>query len=452
MGSSVRYFLVFNWMIKRHNQLFIGGIMIPIITRENFNYSRTHIHQPNITLQQTVHQIIQQVIERGDDALRELTKQFDHVNIAQFRVPESMIDQATQEISPEHRKIITNAIDNVKRFHQKQVAQSWQLDFPDGSSLGQIVQPIDRVGIYIPGGRAVYPSSVIMNAIPALIAGVLSIAVVSPPQPNGYPHPLILATCGILGLNEIYSVGGAQSIAALAYGTDSISPVYKITGPGNAYVAEAKRQVFGYVGIDSIAGPSEIVILHDNPQVPVEFIVRDLLSQAEHDPDAKTIFITCYPEIAQQVVNRLNDLVPQLPRREIIESSLKQNGTCVLISTIQQGIDLVNLMAPEHLEILVQDESISSKIRNAGAMFIGQWSSEPLGDYYAGPNHILPTNGSAMFSSALGVYDFQKYTSMINYSKNRFMHEGPNVVSFAEMEQLYAHAEAIKVRLLNHDS
>ncbi|MBF0453032.1 MAG: histidinol dehydrogenase, partial [Candidatus Magnetomorum sp.] len=382
-----------------------------------------------------------------DAALIDYTKQFDHVDLVSLRIPEKVISDALQALEIRTRDVFERAIENIRKFHQKQRQQSWKETFDDGSQLGQRFSAIDRVGIYIPGGRAVYPSTLMMNAVPAQIAGVPSIVAISPPGASGLPHPLILATCGLLGLDEIYAVGGAHGIAALAYGTESIQSVYKITGPGNAYVTEAKRQVFGTVGIDSIAGPSEILILHDDLDVPIEYMVRDLISQAEHDPDARCTLITVHPKTAQQVAERLEILVPQLPRHTIIEQSLRENGQIILVDDLNQGIDLVNMIAPEHFELLVKDTQVTSKIRNAGAIFVGQWSSEPLGDYYAGPNHTLPTNGAAKYASPLGVHDFQKHSSYIEYTKDRFMAQGKDIVYFAELEELYAHAAAINVRL-----
>jgi len=421
--------------------------LISIIDPSSFLKTYTRFHKRDRNIQKQVTEIIDTVIEKQDKALIDFTKKFDHVDLKNIRVPKQSISDALQSIDSKTQEIFEHAIENVRKFHQKQLQQSWQDTFEDGTKLGQIFSPIDRVGIYIPGGRAVYPSTLIMNAVPAQIAGVQSIVAISPPGKTGLPHPLILATCNLLGLEEIYSIGGAHGIAALAYGTETIKPVFKITGPGNAYVAEAKRQVFGAVGIDSIAGPSEILILHDDIDIPIEYIVRDLLSQAEHDPDARCTLITVHEETAKKVSKRLDILIPQLPRNEIIEQSIRENGRIIVVENLDQGVDLVNTIAPEHFELLVKDKTIVSKIRNAGAIFVGKWSSEPLGDYYAGPNHTLPTNGAAKYASPLGVHDFQKHSSYIEYSKDRVDSQGNDIVYFAELEELYAHAAAIKVRL-----
>jgi len=421
--------------------------MIRIIESNEYKPDNDNCFAIDSKISLAVQKIIKQVIDEGDKALKALTEKFDKVKLEKIRVLESTIKQSENLINNNDKKVIEKAIDNIRQFHNKQKAITWVDKFNDGSELGQIVSPIDRAGIYIPGGRAIYPSTLLMNAIPAQIAGVKSIAVVSPPLLDGNIHPMILGTCSLLKLYEVYSVGGAQSIAALAFGTESINSVCKITGPGNAYVAEAKRQVFGKVGIDSIAGPSEILILHDDPEVPVEYIVRDMLSQAEHDPDAKSILITTLKDYAHEVKDCLNKIVPEIPRNEIIKQSIMINGMIIVIKDLDEGVKIVNQIAPEHFELCVKDESIASKIRNAGAIFVGKWTPEPVGDYFAGPNHTLPTNSSARYSSALGVYDFQKFTSLIKYSKQRLFDQAKDISHFAEMEELFAHSEAIKIRL-----
>jgi histidinol dehydrogenase len=423
--------------------------MIPIIDKKTFEQTYTRCHSRDRQIQKQVTDIISTVIEKKDRALFDYTKKFDNVELTTFRVPQNTMFSALEELDRDTRSIFENAIKNVQAFHKKQYQKSWTQVLDDGTKLGQRFTAIDRVGIYIPGGRAVYPSTLIMNAVPAKIAGVPSIVTISPPGPTGLPHSLILATCALLELDEVYSVGGAHGIAALAYGTESIAPVYKITGPGNAYVAEAKRQVFGIVGIDSIAGPSEILILHDDTDIPIEFIVRDLISQAEHDPDARCTVITVSEITAKKIAEQLETLIPQLPRKEIIMQSLQNNGHIICVDHLDEGIELVNTIAPEHFELLVKDTSILPKIRNAGAIFVGQWSSEPAGDYYAGPNHTLPTNGAARYAAPLGVQDYQKHSSYIEYTRDRLMAQGKEIVHFAELEELYAHAAAIKVRLEN---
>lgn len=422
--------------------------MIEIIRPEQINdgeFRKTTI-DPELVSQ--VSDIIATVSEKGDEALIDYTYRFDKVQIEAVRVPVDVMQAAEKKISSEIRRIIDSALANIRRFHQQQISRSWEETEENGTVLGEIVRPMDRAGIYIPGGKAFYPSSLIMNAVPAQIAGVPSIAVVSPPGENGYPHELVLGICSLLGIEELHAIGGAQAIAALAYGTQSIAPVCKITGPGNRFVAEAKRQVFGIVGIDSVAGPSEILILHDDPSVPMEFIVRDLLTQAEHDEAARSMLVTTSQETAQAVHNRLKELVPQLPRKEIIQKSLTNNSKIVLVDSIEAGIELVNQIAPEHLELLIQDESRLQEIRNAGAVFLGKWSTETVGDYFAGPNHTIPTGGAARYGSPLSVRDFQKHSSLIKYSKEKLEAEGETIARFAELEELYAHAAAVRERLL----
>jgi len=398
-------------------------------------------------LTQQVSTIISEVMELGDQALLNYTKLFDKVQINSVTVPIEKLGAAEKNILPETRQIIEKAIKNIRCFHQLQASKSWEKNDADGTVLGELVRPLDRVGIYIPGGKAFYPSSLIMNAVPALIAEVPSIMIASPPGEDGYPHYLVLGICSMLGITEVLAVGGAQAIAAMAYGTESIAPVCKITGPGNRFVAEAKRQVFGKVGIDSVAGPSELIILHDDRSVPSEFIVRDLLTQAEHDEDARSLLITSQKQTAVEVQKRINELVSSLPRKEIIKKSLQQKGKIILVDSVDEGIDMVNTIAPEHLEVLISDESKLDRIRNAGAIFIGQWSTETVGDYYAGPNHTIPTGGAARYGSPLSVRDFQKHSSLIRYSKERLSLEGETIARFAELEELHAHAAAVRVRL-----
>ncbi|MGK0289201.1 MAG: histidinol dehydrogenase, partial [bacterium] len=291
-------------------------------------------------LQEQVAEIIHQVTRKGDQALLDYTSKFDRVDLEHLRVPQSAIKAAGENLTPRVREIITSAIENIQDFHKKQVTDSWKVKKDDGTVLGQIVRPIDRVGVYIPGGRAVYPSTLLMNVIPAQIAGVESIVAVSPPMKNGLPNELVLAGCALLGVEEVYAIGGAHSIAALAFGTDTIKPVCKITGPGNQYVAEAKRQVFGTVGIDSVAGPSEILILHDDLTIPVEYLVRDMLSQAEHDAEASSILVTTSQETAEAVKARLEEIVPDLPRRELIQPSLENHGAIIVVDEIDEGIEI----------------------------------------------------------------------------------------------------------------
>ena len=398
----------------------------------------------------TVHEILTNVRKSGDAALGEYTEQFDKVIPDSWLVPESALEEALDNLEDDLFLVLQQAADNIMLFHERQKSDS-QLDFSsDGSVLGWKVTPVDSAGIYIPGGRAAYPSTLLMNAIPAQIAEVPRIAVVSPPGPSGLPHPLVMATAAFMGLEELYAVGGAQSIAALAYGTESIEKVVKITGPGNAYVAEAKRQVYGTVGIDSFAGPSEIMIVCDRQDIPVDYLVRDMLSQAEHDPDAGAFLVTTSEKQAKKVADSLKKLVPKLPRREIIEASFKNRSAIILVENMEEIFEVVNELAPEHLEVLTKEPfNDLYRIRNAGAIFLGPNTPEPVGDYFAGPNHTLPTSGCAKFSSPLGVQDFVKTSSVISYSAERLQSQGEQIIRFAEEEELFSHAAAIQVRLDN---
>ena len=396
----------------------------------------------------TVQEILANVRNNGDVALREYTERFDKVVPESWLVPKSALDEAFEGLDHDLFHILEEASDNIMSFHERQKVDS-QLNFnPDGTVLGWKVSPVDSVGIYIPGGRAVYPSTLLMNVIPAQVAGVPRIVMVSPPGPSGLPDKLVMATAAMMGLEEIYAVGGAQSIGALAYGTESIQQVVKITGPGNTFVAEAKRQVYGTVGIDSFAGPSEIMVVCDREEIPVEFIVRDMLSQAEHDPDAGAILVTTSPKQAEVVAKRLKKLTPTLPRREIIEASFSNRSAIIVVHDLEEIFEAVNEIAPEHLEVLTEQpfEDLH-RIRNAGAIFLGPNTPEPVGDYFAGPNHTLPTSGWAKFSSPLGVQDFIKTSSVISYSEERLRRQGEQIIRFAEEEELFSHAEAIRVRL-----
>ena len=398
----------------------------------------------------TVQEILTKVRKSGDAALREYTEQFDKVIPDSWLVPESALEEALDNLEDDLFLVLQQAADNIMLFHERQKTDS-QLDFSsDGSVLGWKVTPVDSAGIYIPGGRAAYPSTLLMNAIPAQIAEVPRIALVSPPGPSGLPHPLVMATAAFMGLEELYAVGGAQSIAALAYGTESIEKVVKITGPGNAYVAEAKRQVYGNVGIDSLAGPSEIMIVCDRQDIPVDYLVRDMLSQAEHDPDAGAFLVTTSEKQAKKVADRIIKLIPELPRREIIEASFKNRSAIILAKDMEEIFEIVNELAPEHLEVLTKDPfNDLYRIRNAGAIFLGPNTPEPVGDYFAGPNHTLPTSGCAKFSSPLGVQDFVKTSSVISYSAERLQSQGEQIIRFAEEEELFSHAAAIQARLDN---
>ena len=406
--------------------------------------------EENNDVSATVQEILATVQKSGDAALREYTERFDDVIPESWMVQKSVLAEALESLDHDLFHILEEAADNIMFFHERQKTES-QLDFsPDGTVLGWKVTPVDSVGIYIPGGRAAYPSTLLMNVIPAQVAEVPRIALVSPPGPSGLPHPLVMASAALMGLEELYAVGGAQSIGALAFGTESIQKVVKITGPGNAYVAEAKRQVYGTVGIDSFAGPSEIMVVCDRDDIPVEYLVRDMLSQAEHDPDAGAILVTTSTKQAKEVAKRLKELVPTLPRRNIIEASFANRSAIIVAEDLSEIFEVINELAPEHLEVLTkQPFDDLHRIRNAGAIFLGPNTPEPVGDYFAGPNHTLPTSGCAKFSSPLGVQDFVKTSSVISYSDERLQNQGEQIIRFAEEEGLFAHAAAIKVRLEN---
>ena len=399
------------------------------------------------TISAEVAAIISEVRANGDQALFDFTRKFDRVQLERLRVEPGKIREAEEKLPLRMRNVLELAIRNIQEFHSRTGLSSWENTSPDGTRLGVKVTPIPRVGLYIPGGKAAYPSTLLMNVIPARIAGVSSIAVFSPPGPSGLPNSDVMAACSLLGIDEVYSIGGAHSVAAMAYGTESVARVNKICGPGNAYVAEAKRQVFGQVGIDSVAGPSEILILHDDLKIPAEFTARDLLSQAEHDENAMAILVTTSAEYARQVAEIIEKILPDSPRRKIIEASLKNNGVIYICENLDQGLEIVNSIAPEHLELFCTDKTVVDRVNNAGAIFIGKWSSEPIGDYIAGPNHTIPTSGAAMFHSPLSVRDFQKTSSVIEYSEKLFNEHAESAAYFADSEGLPAHAAALRCRL-----
>ena len=399
----------------------------------------------------TVDNILAQVRDDGDAALLDLIEKFDGVRPDPVKVPASVLDEAADALDDDLRDAIEGAADNIRRFHEKQVRESWFTDDGDGVILGQRVVPMERAGLYVPGGTAVYPSSLLMNAIPAQVAGVGEIHLVSPPQDHGRPHPLVLATAAVLDLEHIYAVGGAQAVGALAYGTDTVPAVDTVVGPGNAYVAAAKKKVFGRVGIDSVAGPSEIGVLADATANP-EFVAADLLSQAEHDERASAILITPHRPLAEAVQQHVEDMMPELPRADVIEQALADYGACVVTDTMDGAVDLMNELAVEHLELHVDDPwQTMTRIRHAGALFLGEYSSEPVGDYFAGPNHVLPTGGTARHASALGVDDFVRTQSVLSYTKERLEDTGSQITTLAEAEELQAHAKAIRARLNRND-
>lgn len=413
---------------------------------ENASLTRT-IDQGTETQREAVEQIIAAVKEQGDSSLRSFTKQFDGVELADFRVTQEELDKAYDQMDEVVLAAIREAIVNIKDFHQKQKRESWITTKEDGTILGQKITPLDSVGVYVPGGTAAYPSSIMMNVLPAQVAGVERIVMVSPPQKDGSWPAGVLVTANEIGVTEMYKVGGAQAVAALAYGTETIEKVDKITGPGNIYVALAKRAVFGQVDIDMIAGPSEIVVLADEMANPV-YIAADLLSQAEHDKMASAILVTPSEQLAEKVASEVKKQLETLPRREIAQASINDYGMIYVTKNLAEAVEVVNQLAPEHLEILTVDPMLLvGKIRHAGAIFLGPYSSEPVGDYFAGPNHVLPTNGTARFSSPLNVDDFTKKSSIISYSKEALFANGAKITALARLEGLEAHARAIDKRL-----
>jgi len=397
-------------------------------------------------LDQDVLKIIEQVRERGDEALVEYTEKFDKLTIENIRVTEEEFAEAKTLVAPEFIKAIQKAHQNIKEFHEQQNEKSWFTTKENGILLGQKVTPLASVGIYVPGGKAAYPSTVLMNAIPAKIAGVRNIAMTTPPQPDGKINPHVLVAAAEVGVDVVYKVGGAQAIAALAYGTESIQKVVKIVGPGNAYVARAKKWVFGDVAIDMIAGPSEICVVADESAV-ASYVASDLLSQAEHDEQATAICITTSSAFAEALQDEVKKQMDVLDRKSIIEKSITDNGRIIMVDTLAEAFDLVNELAPEHLQLMIENPMEKMQyIQNAGAIFLGNHSPEALGDYIAGPNHTLPTSGTSTFSSPLGVYDFLKKTSIIHYSKEALQDVADDIITLANAEGLSAHANSIAIR------
>lgn len=397
---------------------------------------------------EVVQKIIADIRANGDAALREYTSKFDRVNLESFAVTESEIEEAYGFVDSEFVEIVREAAENIRVFHEKQLRPSWMTTEENGTILGQKITPLDSVGVYVPGGTAAYPSSVLMNVVPAHVAGVKRIVMVSPPEKEtGKLPPAVLVAAKEAGVKEIYKVGGAQAIAALAYGTESIQPVDKITGPGNIFVALAKKEVFGDVDIDMIAGPSEIAVLADDTAYADE-VAADLLSQAEHDSRACSVLVTPSLKLAEAVAAEVDKQLAVLPRREIAERSIADYGAIYVTADLEEAIATVNQLAPEHLEVVVENAmEVLGKIHHAGAIFVGRYSSEPVGDYFAGPNHVLPTNGTARFSSPLNVDDFQKKSSVIIYSEKALKDNAAKIAQFARMEGLEAHARAVEARL-----
>lgn len=398
--------------------------------------------------EKTVAEIVTDVRNGKDQALFDYTQRFDGCRLTAdtVRVERAEIEAAYEQVDEELIRVMKLAKENIRTYHEKQLRTSWFDAKEDGTILGQKITPLDKVGVYVPGGKAFYPSSVLMNVIPAKVAGVRQIVMVTPPAADGSVNAATLVAADIAGVSDIYKAGGAQAVAALAFGTESIPKVDKIIGPGNIFVALAKKAVYGHVSIDSIAGPSEILVLADETANP-RYVAADLLSQAEHDELASAILITTSKTLADQVSKQVDAFVEELSRKEIMQKSLDQYGYILIAQSMEEAIECANEIASEHLEILTGDPfAVMTKIRNAGAIFLGEYSSEPLGDYFAGPNHVLPTNGTAKFFSPLGVDDFIKRTSIISYSKEALQKVHQDIELFAAQEGLTAHANSIKVR------
>lgn len=428
--------------IVRSNDQTRQNILANLLKRDPNNYSG---------YEKTVQAIVEDVKSRRDEAILEYTKKFDGVELTpeELRVTAEEIEEALSLVEPSLLAVMKKSMKNIKEYHEKQKQYSWFDSRPDGTILGQKVTPLASVGVYVPGGKAAYPSSVLMNIIPAKVAGVSRIVMVTPPGKDGKVNPVTLAAAHLAGVTDVYKVGGAQAIAALAFGTESIPRVDKIAGPGNIFVALAKKAVYGHVSIDSIAGPSEILVLADDSANP-RYVAADLLSQAEHDELASAILVTASMELAKKVSAEAEAFVQKLSRQSILEKSLENYGYILVEDSMENAIETANQIASEHLEIVTKNPfEVMTKIQNAGAIFLGEYSSEPLGDYFAGPNHVLPTNGTAKFFSPLGVDDYVKKSSIIYYSKEALEPIHKDIETFAEAEGLTAHANSIRVRFEN---
>ncbi len=408
-------------------------------------------NEPTSSVEDVVSDIIANVREKGDEALRDYCQRFDHVALNDFLVSPEELEAAIQKVEPEFIEILEEAAKNIRAFHEKQLRQSFIMTEKPGVVLGQRVIPLERVGLYVPGGTAAYPSTVLMDAIPAQIAGVSEIVMVTPPSKEGSVNPYILAAAHVAGVGRIFKVGGAQAVAALAYGTESIPRVDKIVGPGNAFVAEAKKQVFGQVNIDMIAGPSEVLVLADGASDP-RYVAADLLSQAEHDKNASAVLVTDSLALAEQVQAEIEAQLRTLKREEIARTSIENNGKIIVCRDLMEGVDTANRIAPEHLEICVdQPFDYLGLIKNAGSVFLGRYNPEPLGDYFAGPNHTLPTSGTARFYSPLSVDDFVKKLQYSYYTREALEKDYDKVSFFANKEGLTAHARAVDIRFGKED-
>ena len=415
------------------------NILEDLLKRDPNNYT---------AYESTVQEIVEDVRKNRDQALFAYTKKFDGADLdsSNIRVTEAEIQEAMSQVDPELLTVMKRAMKNIREYHEKQKQYSWFDSRPDGTLLGQKVTPLSSVGVYVPGGKAAYPSSVLMNIIPAEVAGVPRIVMVTPPDKNGKVNPVTLIAAHLAGATEVYKAGGAQAVAAFAFGTESIPRVNKIVGPGNIFVALAKKAVYGHVSIDSIAGPSEILVLADETANP-RYVAADLLSQAEHDELASAILVTTSMELAEEVSRQIEVFLQTLSRRDILEKSLENYGYILVADSMEDAISTANEIASEHLEIVTRNPfEVMTKIQNAGAIFMGEYSSEPLGDYFAGPNHVLPTNGTAKFFSPLGVDDYIKKSSIIYYSREALEPIHKDIETFAEAEHLTAHANSIRVR------
>lgn len=425
--------------IIKLNEQSRANILADLLKRDPNNYS---------AYEGTVQEIVDDVRARGDEALFEYTKKFDGAELSadNIRVTQAEIQEALSQVDPNLLAVMKKSMKNIREYHEKQKQYSWFDSKPNGTILGQKVTALSSIGVYVPGGKAAYPSSVLMNIIPAEVAGVEKIVMVTPPGKDGKVNPVTLIAAHLAGATEVYKVGGAQAIAALAFGTKSIPRVDKIVGPGNIFVALAKKAVYGHVSIDSIAGPSEILVLADETANP-RYVAADLLSQAEHDELASAILVTTSMELAEKVSAEADAFVQNLSRKAILEKSLENYGYILVADSMEDAIETANAIASEHLEIVTKNPfEVMTKIQNAGAIFMGEYSSEPLGDYFAGPNHVLPTNGTAKFFSPLGVDDFIKKSSIIYYSREALEAVHTDIESFAEAEHLTAHANSIRVR------
>lgn len=426
-----------------------------IVTAERFyeeKNDRSNLLENEAKLDDAVFEIIQTVRKKQDQALRDYTEAFDGIAIDNLTVTQDEFVEAKEIVGTEFLTALNKAAANIREFHEAQQEKSWFTSKKKGIVLGQKITPIENVGIYVPGGKAGYPSTVLMTVIPAQIAGVEEIVITTPPLKNGKVNPYVLAAADMLGIKKIYKVGGAQAVAALAYGTETVKKVDKIVGPGNAYVARAKKWVFGEVGIDMIAGPSEICVIADD-KANAAYVAADLLSQAEHDETASSICITTNETLAKEIQQEVKLQTEKLERKLIIKESIQTNGRIVLAADVKEAVEIANLIAPEHLELMVDNPmEIVPLIKHAGSIFLGSYSPEPLGDYFAGPNHTLPTSGTARFASPLGVYDFVKRSSIISYSEAAFYDVADQIITLANVEGLTAHANAIKIRKDNQDA